>query len=120
MSNVNRRLACNLLLDPVHRHTRDAERPRDCGGTDAAFQKFPDFTAAYAWFPACVDSGFFGFCNSFGLAVPADVRLELRKNSQHSKEGPACRCGCVDTLLDDAQMSADGVDLVGDVGEVAK
>jgi hypothetical protein len=67
---------------------------------------------------AFVDAIGLGLGDALGLAFAAHIGLESGEDRQHTKTRPSGRCGCVNGLLSDAQVSASGGDFVADVGEV--
>ena len=67
-----------------------------------------------------VDAGLLRLRDTLCLALAPYVCLELREHGQHTEERATRRRCRVDALLDDAQVRADGVDLVRNVCEVTE
>ena len=110
---------CRLAQDPVDRHPRYAERPRDDGGSIAGGGQGDDPIPTDAWLGTGVDTGLLREGDAIGLSFTPHVGLELREHRQHAEKRATGRGRGIDALLDNPQMGTGFLDLVNDVGEVA-
>jgi hypothetical protein len=116
---LSTRAAC-FSDNAIDRHERNAQG--SCCGCRALTRRnqIENGAPVDARFSACVDTGPFRACNALRVEISARVGFELREDRQHSEEGATCRCRGIDALLENAQMGASILDLVGDVGEVSQ